>query len=113
MDRKKIYLLLCALGVALPYSQLIVWIRENGLNTGFFFRLLFANGVTGACVLEVLVSSAVLVVFVLVEGKRLGMRLLWLPILGLLALGVPFALPMFLYLRERALEGAEGGAVRT
>jgi hypothetical protein len=113
MERRKIYLCLCVLGVVLPYSQLVLWIRENGLNTGFFFRLLFANGVSGACVLDVLVSSAVLVVFVLAEGKRLGMRLIWLPIVGLLALGVPFALPLFLYLREGALEGAERAAAKT
>ena len=106
MDRKKIYLFLCVLGVVLPYSQLVGWIRENGLNSGFFFRLLFANGVSSACTLDVLVTSVVLVVFVFLEGQRVGMRLLWVPLLGLVALGVPFSLPMFLYLRERALEGA-------
>ena len=106
MDRKKIYLLLCVLGVVLPYSQLVGWIRVNGLNTGFFFRLLFANGVSSACALDVLATSVVLVVFVLLEGQRVGVRFLWLPLLGLLALGVPFSLPMFLYLRERALEVA-------
>ena len=42
------------------------------------------------------------------EGKRLGMRLLWLPILGLCAVGVSFGFPLFLYLRERVLEGVEG-----
>jgi Protein of unknown function DUF2834 len=106
MDRKKTYLFLCALGVLLPYSQIVPWIRENGWNTAFFLRLLFANGVSGACVLDVLVTSAIVVVFIVVEGRRLGMRLIWLPLVGLPALGVPFALPMFLYLRERALEGA-------
>ena len=104
MDRKKIYLFRCILGVVLPYSQLIPWIKENGLNTGFFFHVLFVNGVSGACVLDVLVTSAIVVVFILLEGKRLGMRLLWLPLAGLPALGVPFALPMFLYLRERTLD---------
>jgi hypothetical protein len=113
MDRKKIYLFLCVLGVLLPYSQLIPWIRENGLNTGFFFRLLFVNGVSGACVLDVLVTSAIVVVFILVEGNRLGMRLLWLPLAGLPALGVPFSLPLFLYLRERTLEGVEAAASKS
>jgi uncharacterized protein DUF2834 len=112
MDRKKIYLFLCVLGVALPYSQLIPWIRQNGMNAGFFSRLLFGNGVSGACVLDVLVTSAIVVMFIVVEGKRLRMRRLWLPILGLLPLGVPFALPFFLYLRERAMEGAETAAAR-
>ena len=36
------------------------------------------------------------------------MRLLWLPVAGLLAVGVSFGLPLFLYLRERALEGLPG-----
>jgi hypothetical protein len=113
MDRKKIYLFLCVIGMVLPYSQIVPWIRENGWNTAFFFRLLFANGVSGACVLDVLVTSAIVVVFIVVEGKRLGMRLIWLPLVGLPALGVPFALPMFLYLRERALEGAASAAARS
>jgi hypothetical protein len=105
MHRKGIYLFLCVLGVVLPYWQIVPWISQNGWNTAFFFRLLFANGVSGACVLDVLVTSAIVVVFIVVEGKRLGMRLIWLPLVGLPALGVPFALPMFLYLRERTLEG--------
>jgi hypothetical protein len=106
MHRKGIYLFLCVLGVVLPYSQIVPWISQNGWNAAFFFRLLFANGVSGACVLDVLVTSAIVVVFIVVEGKRLGMRLIWLPLVGLPALGVPFALPLFFYLRERALEGA-------
>lgn len=112
MDRKKIYLFLCVLGVVLPYSQIVPWIGQNGWNTAYFFRLLFANGVSGACVLDVLVTSAIVVVFIVAEGKRLGMRTLWLPLAGLPALGVPFALPMFLYLRERALEGVTTAAAR-
>jgi len=36
------------------------------------------------------------------------MPLLWLPIAGLLAVGVSFALPLFLYLRERSREGLPG-----
>ncbi len=110
MHRKGIYLFLCVLGVVLPYSQIVPWISQNGWNTAFFFRLLFANGVSGACVLDVLVTSAIVVVFIVVEGRRLGMRTFWLPLVGLPALGVPFVLPMFLYLRERALEGAATAA---
>jgi hypothetical protein len=113
MDRKRIYLFLCVLGVVLPYSQIVPWIRENGWSAASFFRLLFANGVSGACVLDVLVTSAIVVVFIVVEGRRLGMRLIWLPLAGLPALGVPFALPMFLYLRERALEGAATAGARS
>jgi Terpene cyclase DEP1 len=106
MNRKNIYLFLCVLGVLLPYSQFIPWLIENGLNVPLFIRQLFANRISGFFGLDVLVSAVVLVRFFREEGKRLGMRLLWLPIVGLCAVGVSFGLPLFLYLREYSLEGS-------
>jgi uncharacterized protein DUF2834 len=103
MNRKKVYLLLCVLGIVLPYSQFIPWVLENGLHLGLLFRQLFANRIAGFFGLDVLVSAVVLVGFVRTEGRRLGVRRLWLPILGLLTVGVSCALPLFLYLREDAL----------
>ena len=60
--------------------------------------------------MDVLISSVVLVGFIRTEGRRLEVRRLWLPILGLLTVGVSCALPLFLYLRENALEGKEAVA---
>jgi hypothetical protein len=54
--------------------------------------------------MDVIVSSVVLWVLVLVEGRRAGVRNLWAPIAGNLAVGVSLGLPLFLYLRERRLE---------
>jgi hypothetical protein len=109
VKQKNVYLFLAILGAALPYSQFIPWVMENGLQLGLLVRQLFANRIGGFFGLDVLVSAFVLVRFVCVEGKRLRMRHLWLPIVGLCAIGVSFALPLFLYLRESALEGTEGG----
>ena len=113
MNRKNGYLLLCVLGIVLPYSQLVPWVLENALHLGLIFQQLFANRIGGFFGLDVLVSSIVLVGFIRTEGRRLGMRRLWLPILGLLTVGVSCGLPLFLYLREGALarnsrEGAAG-----
>jgi len=108
VNRKNAYLFLCVLGAVLPYSQFVPWLAENGLNAQFFVRQLFANRIGAFFGWDVLISGVVLVGFVRSEGKRLGMSLLWLPILGLCAVGVSFGLPLFLYLRERALEGVEG-----
>lgn len=113
MNRKNIYLFLCVLGAVLPYSQFIPWIIENGPNVGLLIRQLFANKISAFFGLDVLVSAVVLLMFIRVEGRRLGMRLLWLPIAGVFAIGVSFALPMFLYLRERAPEGLPGGVEAT
>src|SRR3989442_2357 len=108
VNRKNAYLFLCVLGVVLPYSQFVPWLVENGLNAQLFVRQLFANRIGAFFGWDVLVSGVVLVGFVRSEGKRLGMSLLWLPILGLCVVGVSFGLPLFLYLRERALESAGG-----
>jgi len=105
VHRKNIYLFLCVLGAAIPYSQFIPWLMESGLQLDLFVRQLFANRVSAFFGLDVLVSSAVLLVFMRVEGRLFRIRFRWLPIVGLCAVGVGVALPLFLYLRESALEG--------
>lgn len=105
MKRKSIYLLFCVLGVALPYSQFVPWVvAQHGVPMGRFLRELFANRIGGFFGMDVLVSAVVLIFFLRREGKRLGVRHLWLPIVGTFAVGVSLGLPWFLYLREAALE---------
>ncbi|MFN2622230.1 MAG: DUF2834 domain-containing protein [Chthoniobacterales bacterium] len=38
------------------------------------------------------------------EGARLGMRNIWLPIIGVCLVGVSLGLPLFLYLRQPYVE---------
>ena len=108
MNRKNIYLFLFVLGAALPYSQFVPWVMENGLPLGLLVRQLFANRISAFFGLDVLVSSVVLLVFMRIEGRQLKLRLRWLPIVGLFAVGVSLAFPLFLYLRERAMERSPG-----
>ncbi len=110
MNRKAIYLLFCALGIALPYSQFLPWVMHNGLSMGFFVRELFANRIGGFFGMDVLVSAIVLIYFVRREAKQLRIPHVWLPIIGTLAVGVSLGLPLFLYLRERAIERTAGAA---
>ena len=100
MQLRHLYLILCLVGIVLPYTQLVPWIFEHGFNVSLFFSELFANRVGGFFVMDVLVSAIVLLVFVFVEGRRLGMRGLWMPLAGTLMVGVSFGLPLFLYFRE-------------
>lgn len=106
MNRKTVYLFFCVLGVLLPYSQFLPWVVENGLQLKFFFQQLFANRIGGFFGVDVLVSAVALIFFVRQEGKRLGVQHLWLPIAGVLTVGVSLGLPLFLYLRERAIDAA-------
>jgi hypothetical protein len=104
MKLKTAYLILCALGVALPYWQLAPWLWEHGLDLPLFFAQLFENRVGGFFGMDVLVSAAALLVFAWGEDRRGGTRVLWLVAPAVVAVGVSLGLPLLLYLRERRPE---------
>ena len=98
------YLILCILGIALPYSQFIPFLLENGLDLERFFEQLFINRISAFFGMDVVVSSLALWTFVWVEGSRLKMKNLWVYIASNLLVGVSLALPLFLLMRQRKLE---------
>jgi hypothetical protein len=95
--------LLCA-RIGPPYSQFVPWLLEHGLNITVFFRELFANRISAFFAMDVIVSAIVLICFIQSEGKRLRVRLLWLPMVGTLVVGVSFGFPLFLFLRQVTLD---------
>jgi uncharacterized protein DUF2834 len=104
MKLKTAYLLLCVAGAALPYSQLIPFFREHGLDLRLVVEQLFATRIGAFFGLDVIASAIVLFVFIAAEGRRLDIRHLWAPVVATLAVGVSLGLPLFLYMRERRLE---------
>ncbi|HYY99413.1 MAG TPA: DUF2834 domain-containing protein [Pyrinomonadaceae bacterium] len=104
MKLKTVYLVLCVLGAALPLWQIAPWLAANGPDAPLLFRQLFADRVGAFFGMDVIVSAAVLAVFVGAEGKRARVRLRWLAVAATLAVGVSLGLPLFLYMRERELE---------
>jgi hypothetical protein len=65
---------------------------------------MFANPISGFFVYDVLISAVALIVFICVEGLRMSMRFLWLPVLATCIVGVSLGLPLFLYMRQLRLE---------
>jgi len=110
MKPKTLYLALCLAGILVPYWQFLPWVLQHGLNLGLFVRELFANRIGAFFGMDVIVSAVVLVVFSRIEGARVGIRKRWLVVLALLTVGVSLGLPLFLYLRELALERKPGAA---
>ncbi len=102
MKPKSLYLGLCVLGLAIPYSQFVQFVGEHGLNARVFVAQLFANHIAAFFAYDVLVSAVVLCVFVRIEGRRGRIPYCWLPIVATLVVGGSLGLPLFLYLRERA-----------
>jgi hypothetical protein len=95
LRQRYVYLVLCVVGVVLPYWQFMPWFLDHGLDIPLFVQQLFANRIGAFFGLDVLVSSVVLWIFVFVEGGRLGMRRLWIPVIGTLLVGVSLGLPLF------------------
>ena len=104
MRLRHLYLLLCLVGTTLPYWKLLPWLMEHGLNVSLLFQELFATRVGAFFGLDVVVSAFVLFIFIVAEGRRLAMSLLWLPIIATLLVGVSLGFPLFLYLRQRTLD---------
>jgi hypothetical protein len=107
MKLRYFYLVFAVLGLLFPYSQFVPWIMEHhALNMPLFIRDLFANSISAFFAMDVIVSAIVLFIFIKAEGRRAGVTLLWLPIVGTLLVGVSFGLPLFLYLRQVQLDRA-------
>ena len=104
MKPKTLYLILCILGLLLPYAEFVPWALQHGLNLPQFVHELFANRIGAFFGMDVLVSAIVLVAFTRIESRRVGIRHRWLVILAVLTVGVSLGLPLFLYLREQQLE---------
>jgi Terpene cyclase DEP1 len=77
---------------------------ENGLNLSLFIRELFVTRVSAFFAIDVIVSAIVLIWFIQTEGRRLQLKLLWLPTVGTLLVGVSFGFPLFLFLRQLSLD---------
>jgi hypothetical protein len=101
MRLKNVYLILCVLGMLLPYWQIVPWLTEHGLDLPLFFQELFETRVGAFFGMDVVVSAAALMFFAGSERKRVGARAVWLAALAVVAVGVSLGLPLFLYLRER------------
>ena len=104
MKTRHFYLACCVLGLLLPYSVFLPWLLEHGLDFALFVRELFVNRISAFFAMDVIVSAIVLIWFIQSEGKRLRVRLLWLPTVGTLLAGVSFGFPLFLFLRQVTLD---------
>ncbi len=102
-----IYLILSIVGFMLPYSQLIPFIVDHGLNLSLFWSQLFANQASSDFAFDLFVSSVVFWIFVFKEGTKLRMKFLWVYVVVNLIIGLSCALPLFLGMRLSHLKNLE------
>jgi Protein of unknown function DUF2834 len=102
-----VFLIAAILGAVLPLSFLVPFVAAHGLDVPLILRQLFANDISAFFGVDVIISGLALLVFVVVEGRRRGMRHLWVYVLCTLLVGVSLGLPLFLFARERKLKTAQ------
>ncbi len=101
------YLWLCVLGTILPVSQLVLFVKDHGLDVTLFFQQVFINPAASMFGFDVAVSLMALWVLTLVEGRRLNLSHLWLPLVTSVTVGVSLGLPLFLLIRQSHLDLAK------
>ena len=104
LKTKNLYLALSVVGTVFPYGALIPWLIKNGPDPNLLVGEITASKISTFAWLDVGVSAIALTVFMTAEGKRLNVKNLWIPFLAVFTVGVSLALPMFLWMRENALE---------
>jgi amino acid permease len=98
-----IYLGLAVVGSVIPFAAVLPWFFLHGLDLPHFVGDLFVNKISSFFAIDVIISAIVLTLFILVQGRRDGVRSLWFPILATFLIGVSCGLPLFLALREITL----------
>jgi hypothetical protein len=109
---KIFYGFMCFAGALLPLAQFLPWVAEHGLALPLLMQSAFGAPISAFAWYDVVLSGLVLLPFMLVEGRRCGVRHLFLPVLALLTVGVSLALPLFLLMRELRLSAASVSADR-
>lgn len=104
MNRKSIYGVLALLGLLAPYYFLFKFLGTDGLNISLLLSQLFANNISTFFAVDLILSVIVFWVYMIAEANRLQMKNWWLYIVATVTVGLSFALPLFLYFRERQLE---------
>ena len=102
--KKNIYLVLALIGFVIPFYFLFRFISLNGFDLPLLIQQVFANNASTAFVADLILSIIVFWVYLFAEANRSQMKNAWLYFLASSLIGLSFALPLFLYFRERKLE---------
>ena len=105
LDMQWLFLIAAVLGTILPFSYFVPFVATHGVDLRLFFSQLFQTNVSAFFAVDVFVSALALWLFVYSEGRRRGMKNLWAYVLCTLLVGVSLGLPLFLFFRERKLQG--------
>jgi len=105
---KQLYLTFAVVGLIVPYYFFGRFLLANGFDVRGFVRQVIATPVSTFFASDLLIASLVFLRFLRREAARYAIDDWWLYVLALVAVGLSFALPLFLYTRESRRERLRG-----
>jgi hypothetical protein len=102
ITRERLLLLLTVVGFLVPNAMVVVFVAEHGVDIGRYLGDWFQTLPAAQLVADLTIAFLAFVAWTAWDGPRSGVRRWWVTIPASLLVGVCFAIPLYLLLRERA-----------
>lgn len=102
--RQWIYAGLAVVGLVVTWTFNLRFMLANGTSLWSFVQAGYANAAAASLANDVSVAAVTFLVWSFAESRRLGMRHWWRWPLLTCGIALAFAFPLFLLLRERAMQ---------
>ena len=104
--RERLLLVLTVVGFVVPNVMVGLYLIDDGFDIGGYFSLWTASLPSAQLLADLVIAALAFFVWAAVDGPRSGVRRWWVCIPASLLVGLCFGLPIYLLMRERALQGA-------
>ncbi len=104
--RMRALLVLTVVGFVVPNTMFIVFLAQHSFDLGRYFSDWFETLPSTQLFVDLLLGLVAFITWVRPDGERSNVRRWWAAIPAALLVGMCFAIPLYLLLRERALERA-------
>ena len=96
---KKIFFILCLLGVILPYYHLINFLQENNWSMTGFLDQLYSNHAISMITMDITVAATSFLVYLIYQlsNKKISTKCFVKYIVSLFIVGFSLSLPLYLY----------------
>lgn len=102
-----VYLVLAAIGLVGTW-----WFNLRvDYTTDSYLGGWFANAASSSAAVDLIIVAFAAIAFMIVEGRRLRLRITWVCVALTLPVAVAFAFPLFLAFRHRAVHAVRPGGV--
>jgi hypothetical protein len=103
---QRLLLVLTVVGFIVPNVLLGIYIADEGLDVSGYFSLWTDSTPSTQLTLDLVITGLAFFVWAVHEGRRQEITYWWVFIPATLLVGLCFAVPLFLLMRERTVERA-------